>query len=241
MVRTLLIRGMLLGVLAGLLAAAFAYVFGEPSVDWAIAFEEHSKAAEAMAEPELVSRGVQSTIGLLTGTLAIGTAIGGIFGIAYAFALGRLGRLSPAATALALAFAGFLVIALVPQLKYPANPPAVGSPETINARTGLYFAMLGLSVAYALVGLAVGRAIARSRGTWAGVLGGLAVYGVAVSVTMGAMPSINEVPEGFSAAVLWNFRLASLGIGAVLWGTLGLGFGSLAEWRPLPAWRRGTA
>lgn len=238
MVRTLLIRGMLVGVLAGLLAAAFAYVFGEPSVDWAIAFEEHSKVAGAMEEPELVSRAVQSTIGLLTGTVVIGAAIGGIFGLAYAFALGRLGRLSPAATAVALAFAGFLVIALVPQLKYPANPPAVGNPDTIGVRTGLYFAMLGLSVAFAVVSLVVGRAIARSRGIWAGVLGGLALYAVVVAVTMGAMPSIDEVPEGFSGAVLWNFRLASLGIGAVLWGTLGLGFGSLAEWRPLSAVRR---
>jgi hypothetical protein len=39
MVRTLLIRGMLAGVLAGLLAFGFAKIFGEPQVDHAIAFE----------------------------------------------------------------------------------------------------------------------------------------------------------------------------------------------------------
>lgn len=234
MVRTLLIRGMLCGVLAGLLATAFAYVFGEPSVDWAIAFEEHAaKMAGEMEGPEVVSRAVQSTAGLVTGITVIGAALGGLFGIAYAFALGRFGRLSPAATAIVLALAGFLVLALVPQLKYPANPPAVGSPDTIGARTGLYFTILGLSVAFALISLLIGRKVSAGNGGWAGTLVGLAVYGLAIAIVMVAMPSIDEVPEGFAAGVLWNFRIASLGIGVVLWGTLGLAFGSLAEWRPL--------
>jgi hypothetical protein len=39
------------------------------------------------------------------------------------------------------------VLALVPQIKYRANPPSVGNPDTIGQRTALYFAMLALSVA----------------------------------------------------------------------------------------------
>jgi ABC-type nickel/cobalt efflux system permease component RcnA len=39
MVGHLLLRGMLVGVVAGLLAFGFAKVFGEPQVDRAIAFE----------------------------------------------------------------------------------------------------------------------------------------------------------------------------------------------------------
>ena len=35
------------------------------------------------------------------------------------------------------------------------------------------------------------------------------------------LPAINEVPEQFSPFVLWHFRLASLGIQAVLWTTIG--------------------
>jgi len=41
-----------------------------------------------------------------------------------------------------LALAAFITIALVPMLKYPANPPAVGNPDTIGPRTGLYLSML---------------------------------------------------------------------------------------------------
>lgn len=42
-------------------------------------------------------------------------------------------------------------------------------------------------------------------------------------------PTINEVPEHFSAVLLWKFRVASLGIQVVLWTTPGLSFGWLAE------------
>ncbi len=40
MVGKLLLRGMLVGLIAGILAFAFARVYGEPQVDKAIAFEE---------------------------------------------------------------------------------------------------------------------------------------------------------------------------------------------------------
>jgi Probable cobalt transporter subunit (CbtA) len=64
-VRGLLLRGMLAGLAAGLIYVVFAFVFGEPQVDSAIAVEDQVAAAarEAPGE-ELVSRGVQSTIGL---------------------------------------------------------------------------------------------------------------------------------------------------------------------------------
>jgi hypothetical protein len=48
-------------------------------------------------------------------------------------------------------------------------------------------------------------------------------------VAMLVLPPINEVPSEFSAIVLWRFRLASLGIEAVLWTTLGLVFGAVIE------------
>ena len=43
--RTLLLRGMLAGLAGGVLYALFAYLFGEPSVDSAIAYEEQAAAA----------------------------------------------------------------------------------------------------------------------------------------------------------------------------------------------------
>ena len=81
--------------------------------------------------------------------------MGGLFALAFAAVYGRVGRASPATTALWLAGAAFLVVFLVPFLKYPANPPAVGDPETINDRTLTYLTMVAISVLAAVAALRV--------------------------------------------------------------------------------------
>jgi len=147
---------MLVGILAGLLSSGFAWLFGEPQVDHAIAFEEHMRQlAGGVPEPELVSRAVQSTIGLLVGIVIYGCACGGIFALVFAYAHGRLGRWwSPRTPAVVLATAAFVALVLVPQIKYPANPPAASTPDTIGLRTAVYFAMLALSACHAEIGTA---------------------------------------------------------------------------------------
>ena len=231
MVRALLVRGMLVGILAGLLASGFAWLFGEPQVDRAIAFEEHMRQlTDEAPEPELVSRVVQSTIGLLTGVVVYGCAFGGIFALVFAYAHGRLGhRWSPRTTAAVLATAAFVVLVLVPQIKYPANPPSVGNPDTIGQRTALYFGMLTLSVAAATAAFSTGRSLVARFGIWNAALIGGAAYVAAMAIAMLMLRPISEVPSEFSAEVLWRFRLASLGIETVLWTTLGLTFGVVAE------------
>jgi predicted cobalt transporter CbtA len=231
---------MLVGILAGLVSFGFASIFGEPPLDRAIAFEghdhhagdhAHEMAGDDAAGAAPVSRAVQSTVGLFTGIVIYGCALGGIFAMVFAYAHGRIGPLSPRATAALLAAAGFVAIILVPQIKYPASPPAVGTPETIGARTALYFAMIVLSV---LAGIAAamlrGRLVARLGGWNASILAG-AGYLAVVVIAMLALPAVDEVPADFSAAVLWQFRTASLGTQVVLWATLGLVFGALAERR----------
>jgi predicted cobalt transporter CbtA len=230
MVGRLLLRGMLAGVLAGVLAAGFAFFAGESSVDRAIAFESAAaQAAGEPEEPEIVSREIQRSAGLLTAGVVYGAALGGFFALAFAFANGRIGGLEPRAVAALLALAGFIAIALVPALKYPANPPSIGQSETIGARTAFFFTMLLASVlAMILASLARG-ALLGSLGAWnAGVVAG-AAYVVAIVIVSALLPSIDEVPERFPADLLWRFRLASLGAQAVLWSALGLTFGALAQ------------
>jgi len=55
------------------------------------------------------------------------------------------------------------------------------------------------------------------------------LYVVIMAVAGYLFPTINEVPETFSAVLLWKFRVASLGIQLVLWTTVGLAFGWVAE------------
>jgi len=232
-----LIRGLLAGLLAGLAAFAVAYVVGEPQVNAAIALEEAGSAEHAAPDGNAhdepvtpthddsgaeVSRANQSTWGLLTGTLAIGVAMGGITALAAAFALGRIGTLKPTQTTALVALLGFVAIGLVPFLKYPATPPAVGNPDTIGDRTTLYFSFLAISV-LAVIAETIFAALLLRRGSSVfqavvfPALGFLAVVGLAASV----LPSVNEVGD-FPADTLWFFRRASILTTAALWATLGV-------------------
>ena len=240
MIGKLLVRGMLLGLVAGLLSFGFLKLAGEPSVDRAIAFEsamEEARAAEAKAkglpapaeEPELVSRQVQAGIGLLTGVVVYSTAFGGLFSLAFALAYRRMGDFGARTTSALLATAGFVSVYVTPMLKYPANPPSVGLSETIDMRTSLYFAMILISLA-AMIGAGMLRLRLNPRfGNWNAALIAAAAYVVVVSAVAMVLPEVNEVPEGFPATVLWQFRIASLGGQAIMWGALGLLFGVAAE------------
>jgi hypothetical protein len=127
MVGKLLLRGLLAGLVAAVIAFGFASIFGEPTVDAAIAFEEQMEAAgtESPAEaPPAISRDIQKSIGLFTGIAVLGITLGGLYAVLFGLAHGRIGRLSGPQTALVLAGLCFVTLVLVPWLKYPANPPA---------------------------------------------------------------------------------------------------------------------
>jgi hypothetical protein len=251
MVGSLLLRGMLVGAVAGLLAFGFARTFGEPEIDRAISFEEMTKAAPQAhgeahthgdahthsqapagteaAEPELVSRATQSGLGLATGVLVYGAAVGGLFALVFAFAYGRVGRFGARATAALLALGAYVAVVLVPNIKYPANPPAVGHADTIGPRTALFFLMIVISVTALALAVALARRLSARLGTWnASIIAG-AAFVVVIAAAQYALPEINEVPDQFSAVVLWRFRAASLGIHAVMWTAIGLLFGALTE------------
>jgi len=230
MVRSLLVRGLLVGLIAGLVGFLVAALLGEPQVTRAIAFEQTHAAG---AEPGTFSRTVQATVGLATGMLLFGLALGALFGLAYAFAQGRLGLGARATTGL-VALAGFVTVVLVPFVKYPASPPSVGDPASIGRRTGLYVAMLALSVAVAVLAAQLRRALAPRLGGWDASIAAGAAFVAGVAVLMVLLPSVDEVPSDFPASLLWRFRLASLAVQTAMWATLGLTFGALTE----RAWRR---
>lgn len=246
MVGKLLTRGMLVGLLAGILSFGFLKMAGEPQVVRALAFESATDEARAQAkldeakakgidlpkeepEPELVSREVQSGIGLLTGVLVYSAALGGLFALVFALAYGRMGDFGPRATSALLAGAGLIAIYIVPTLKYPPNPPSVGIAETIGMRTALYFVMILISLAGMIAaGMLRLRLNARCGGWNAALIAAASYIVVMVGVSL-ALPGVNEVPEAFPAVVLWQFRLASLGAQLILWATLGLAFGAWTE------------
>src|SRR3954453_17072548 len=102
-------------------------------------------------------------------------------------------RVRPRALALAVAAAGFAGFFLLPFLKYPANPPAIGHPDTVRARGLLYLAMVGCSLAFLFAAVWTGRRLAARFGNWnATLLAGLG-FAAAIGVVMAVLPSLGEL------------------------------------------------
>ncbi|HXW71587.1 MAG TPA: CbtA family protein [Methylocella sp.] len=226
-VGVLLARGMLAGAVAGLLCFVFLKIAGEPQIERAIAFE--AQLIEAAREPELVSRQVQAGIGLFTGVILYSTALGGLFALVFALAYRRIGELRIKETSALLAGLGAIALTITPNLKYPANPPSVGDPETIGARTALYFAMVFISIGAMVGAIMLRKRLLFKRDAYYASLVAAAAYLIAIATFGFLLPSFNEVPDGFPAAVLWQFRLASFESQLIMWAIIGITFGALAE------------
>ncbi|MFI9406033.1 CbtA family protein [Nocardia sp. NPDC052316] len=239
--RTLLLRGLLAGLIAGLLAASVGYFVGEPKVDAAIAIEEAGSAAGHPhgAEPEasgghshgdeeepLVSRAGQKAGQFLALGLA-GLALGAIFASVAHFAR-RHTTLSGPALALVLGLGGWAAVVAVPFFKYPANPPAVGDPDTINQRTLLWLAAVLLGLVAVGVGGYVYKVL-RGRLGMLRLIAGVAAFVLVTAVGYILLPGVDEVKADFPATLLWQFRVASLAQTATLWACLALGFAALTE------------
>ena len=236
--RTFLVHGLLAGLLAGIAAFVVAYTVGEPQIDKAIALEEvagapasdghdhthadpsQDAAGHSHGDEAVVSRTTQSTLGLATGTLALGVVLGGFTGLLAAAGLGRLGGLRPAASTALVALLAAVSFSVVPFLKYPATPPAVGSGETIDSRTALWFGFVAVSLTAVVAAVAVARRAARHWSGVPGVVAGAATYVVVVGVAALAFPKVDELGN-FPASILWDFRMSSLLTLVAMWAVIG--------------------
>jgi predicted cobalt transporter CbtA len=216
-VRSPLLRGALSGVAAGLLAATVAFFWLEPILREAIALEGGGDGP--------VSRTVQERLGAPVGFVLTGLA----FGLVLA-AVDRAVRPGgePWRRSLLLTGLLFTAVVLVPQLRYPGNPPGVGDPDTIGDRTAGF--LLAVAVGVAVVGLV---ATSLRRLAEAGELDPgrqLVVVGggvLLVALAYALLPS-GAVEADVPAALLWDFRVRSLGVTTLLWVALGATYGALA-------------
>ena len=245
MEKRLIARGLLAGAVGAVLAFAFARLLAEPVIGRAIDFEDgrtevtHAQGVHEHGA-ELFSRGVQGSVGLGFGVLVFGVAIGALFAVAFCVAFVRAENAEPRTLSIRLAAVAFTVVYLVPFLKYPPNPPAVGQADTIGSRTLWYLVMVLISAAAAIVAVWLARRLAARLGAFNAGLAAAGGYAMAVAVVAVALPTVDEIPgpmrntagvivyPGFPADVLYEFRLVSLVTQLVLWGSIGLVFSALA-------------
>jgi predicted cobalt transporter CbtA len=246
--KRLIVRGLLAGAIGAVLAFVFARLCAEPVIGRAIAFEDgrvDAEGAHGVHEhgAELFTRGVQANAGLGFGVLIFGIAMGALFAVLFCIVYGRAGGaggVGPRVLSVMLAAGAFVAVYLVPFVKYPPNPPAVGQSDTIGARTGWYLGMVLASVVLAIAAVWLARRLAARFGGWNARLLAAGAYLVAIAVVMVLLPTVDETPEplrdasgaiiypGFPADVLYEFRLVSLATQLVLWATIGIVFATLA-------------
>ena len=212
-------RGALAGVFAGILGFVFARIFAEPVINKAIAYESGrdswlallNKAAGRPAAPdgpEIFSRTIQSTVGIATGIIAFSAAMGALIAVAYLCLHGRF-NVRPRNLVWMIAAFGFAGVYLLPFVKYPANPPAIGHTFTIATRAQLYLVMVASSLI--LLGLAVWttrRLMPRFGMVGAVVLsaiGFLVVYGVLI----GLLPSLGNLSANVANAGQFGYTSAA--------------------------------
>jgi predicted permease len=173
----------------------------------------------------------------MLGVIIVGIAVGRVFATAYALSKRWFVDRTPFSRSFALGAAVFGAVALLPWLKYPANPPAVGDPETVNYRTALY---LGVVAAGLVIVWGAGWLAERlqSRTQPVRVTAVLLAVVAAVAVVLLAFPAPPDtIPADMPVNVLWQFRLSSLAQLAVLYVGIGVMFGLLID----PAARRAKA
>jgi hypothetical protein len=220
-------RGMGAGLVAGVAAGLFQLVVGEPSVERAIELERMTRMASEVHSAEVVSRGVQRA-GMVMATGLYGLAVGAVLAVVMLGMAGRM-RGTVRTRSMKLALAGFGAVWLVPFLRYPSDPPAVGDPATIGSRTASYLVLAAVCVCGSFLAAAVARRQA-ARGVAPyrrRILAG-ATYGALVTVAFVLLPpslDAGSVPPD----LLWQFRLASAAGQAILWTATGLLLGLLGS------------
>jgi predicted cobalt transporter CbtA len=213
------------GAIAGAILGIINQIIVEPFIQQAIDIENQNAiaAGELFNPSEHAAYRIWQRGGEIAAGTVLGLSIGALFGIVFAYARSSLPGSNNKKKALILAGIMWLALFLVPAFKYPANPPAVGDPETIYYRQNLYlafvavsgFSALSLAFLYRKIGSPVQAKKAILPAAYVAIM-------AAAFVVMPANPDQISAPTD----LVVNFRIASAFTMSVFWGLLGMVLGS---------------
>ncbi|MEM2141404.1 CbtA family protein [Nitrososphaera sp.] len=215
-----LLSGLVAGTVLGLVNQGVV----EPYLSAAIDLENQAATAEGeiINPSEFATYRIWQRSGSIAAGAVLGMSLGALFGIVFAYGRNALPGSTNLQKALALAGIMWLALYLVPALKYPANPPAVGDPETIYLRQGLYIAIIAISGFAALaLGIAYKKMPVKSRRFLAP-----AIYTATVAAAFFALPA-NPDAVNAPADLVGAFRIASGATMTMFWLVLGTVLGAL--------------
>jgi len=217
------------GFAAGIIHGLVNLITVEPFLDTAIGVENHRllSTAEIKDIPDFwqkfdAYRLWQKEGAILAGGL-LGLASGALFGLVFAYTRGALPSQSHLKKALVLCMIMWLTLFFLPSLKYPANPPAVGDPNTIGLRQTMYAEFVALSGIGALVFSILYRKLRDFKKIIAPVS-----YAVFIGLLFLIMPD-NPDKITISMDVVNSFRAVSAITVAIWWMANGIILGLLWE------------
>ncbi len=212
------------GVIAGIILAFLNLGIVEPTIDKAIALEVQKQvsAGENVNMSELIDYRYWQKAGAFAGGAIYGAGLAALFGVIFVFARNKLPGKNNKQKAMFLAGIMWFVLFLMVALKYPANPPAVGDPDTIYYRETLYIGYIMIS---GLAALGMSVIWIKTRINSKKII--IPLMYAAIMVTAYVIMPPNPDKIEISMDLIQTFRvLTAITIG-VFWGILGIMFGSL--------------
>src|SRR5918995_4679239 len=221
---------LLAGAIAGTIWAAINQVAVEPYIERAIELEmlqqnTTAQSGQVITNPaEFAAYRFWQKGGEIIACTILGLSIGSLYGIVFAYTRGSISGTNNKKKALIVASIMWFVLFLMPALKYPPNPPAVGNPETIYYRQSLYVAFLAIS-GFSALGLAfLYRKMASSNNTKKAIIP--SAYAAIMAGAYLAMPA-NPDPINEPIDLVIGFRITSAITISMFWALLGVIFGTL--------------
>jgi predicted cobalt transporter CbtA len=215
---------LLAGAIAGTILGAINQVAVEPYINHAVELEMQNtnQSSQIINPAEFTAYRLWQRGGEIVAGTILGLSIGSLFGIVFAYTHSSVPGSNNKKKALIVAGIMWFVLFLIPALKYPANPPAVGDPETIYYRQSLYVAFLAIS-GFSALGLAF---LYRKMGAL-NIKKAIipAAYAAIISGAYLAMPA-NPDPINAPMDLLMGFRITSAITISMFWGLLGVIFGT---------------
>ncbi|HJS68730.1 MAG TPA: CbtA family protein [Nitrososphaera sp.] len=212
------------GAIAGTILGAVNQVIVEPYIERAIELELQNaeQSGEIINPIEFAAYRFWQRGGEIAAGTILGLSLGSLFGIVFAYGRNSVPGSSNVKKALIIAGIMWFTLFLMPALKYPANPPAVGDPETILYRQGLYLAFLAIS-GFSALGLAfLYRKVGSMQAKKAIIP---TAYAAIIAGAYFAMPAN---PDAISAPMdlVVGFRIVSTLTVSMFWGLLGITLGA---------------
>jgi predicted cobalt transporter CbtA len=215
---------LLAGAIAGTILGVVNQLAVEPYIEHAIELEMQNTAqsGQVINPAEFAAYRFWQKGGEIAAGTILGLSIGSLYGIVFAYTRGMVPGSNNKKKALIVAGIMWFVLFLMPALKYPANPPAVGNPETIYYRQSLYIAFLAIS-GFSALGLAFLYPKVTSLNTNKAI-----IPSAYAAIMAGAYLAMPANPDSINAPIdlVIGFRITSAITISMFWGLLGIIFGT---------------